>query len=60
MSGGSTRTTVTIDVELYARALEMADRAMDRADLFTEAIKTFLRIQAAKRIAALGGLAWYG
>jgi hypothetical protein len=28
---------------------------MDKADLFREAIKTFVRVQAAKRLAALGG-----
>jgi len=49
------RTTVTIDDELYAKALDMADPEMDRADLFREAIKTFVRVQAAKRLAALGG-----
>lgn len=49
------RTTVTIDDELYARALEMADPEMDKADLFREAVKTFVRVQAAKRLAALGG-----
>lgn len=49
------RTTVTIDDELYNRALEVADPAMDKADLFREAIKTFVRVQAAKRLAALGG-----
>ena len=48
------RTTVTIDDELYGKALEMADPAMDKADLFREAIKTFVRVQAAKRLAALG------
>ena len=48
------RTTVTIDDALYERALEMADPSMDRADLFREAIKTFVRVQAAKRLAALG------
>ena len=51
------RTTVTIDDELYAKALEMADPEMDKADLFREAIKTFVRVQAAKRLAALGGAA---
>ncbi|HRP95617.1 MAG TPA: type II toxin-antitoxin system VapB family antitoxin [Rhodocyclaceae bacterium] len=49
------RTTVTIDDELYQQALELADPAMDRADLFREAVKTFVRVQAAKRLAALGG-----
>lgn len=48
------RTTVTIDDDLYDRALEVADPAMDKADLFREAIKTFVRVQAAKRLAALG------
>jgi Arc/MetJ family transcription regulator len=51
------RTTVTIDDELYAKALEMADPEMDKADLFREAMKTFVRVQAAKRLAALGGTA---
>lgn len=51
------RTTVTIDDELYARALELADPAMDKGDLFREAIKTFVRVQAAKRLAALSGSA---
>ena len=49
------RITVTIDDALYERALEVADPAMDKADLFREAIKTFVRVQAAKRLAALGG-----
>lgn len=49
------RTTVTIDDTLYERALEVADPEMDKADLFREAIKTFVRVQAAKRLAALGG-----
>jgi Arc/MetJ family transcription regulator len=49
------RTTVTIDDDLYAKALEMADPDMDKADLFREAIKIFVRVQAARRLAALGG-----
>lgn len=48
------RTTVTIDDALYERALEVADPTMDKADLFREAINTFVRVQAAKRLAALG------
>lgn len=51
------RTTVTIDDELYQQALEVADPAMDKADLFREAIKTFVRVRAGKRLAALGGKA---
>ncbi len=49
------RTTVTIDDALYERALEVADPTMDKADLFREAVKTFVRVQSAKRLAALGG-----
>lgn len=51
------RTTVSIDDELYRRALEVADPHMDKADLFREAVKVFVRIQSAKRLAALGGQA---
>ncbi|MEO8411945.1 MAG: type II toxin-antitoxin system VapB family antitoxin [Propionivibrio sp.] len=45
---------MTIDDALYERALEVADPSMDKADLFREAIKTFVRVQAGKRLAALG------
>jgi Arc/MetJ family transcription regulator len=51
------QTTVTIDDDLYAKALEMADPEMDKADLFRVALQTFVRIRAAKRLAALGGIA---
>ena len=51
------RTTVTIDDDLYYQALEMADPDMDKSELFREAIKTFVRVQAAKRLSALGGSA---
>ena len=46
--------TSLADVE---QALELADPLMDKADLFREAIKVFVRVQAAKRLAALGGTA---
>lgn len=51
------RTTVTIDDELYQKALSVSDPSMDKTDLFREAVKTFIRVQAAKRLAALGGTA---
>ena len=51
------RTTVSIDDELYQRALEVADPGMDKGDLFREAMKVFVRVQAGKRLAALGGKA---
>jgi Arc/MetJ family transcription regulator len=51
------RTTVTIDDELFQRALEVADPGTDKADLFREAMKVFVRVQAGRRLAALGGKA---
>lgn len=49
------RTTVTIDDALYEKALEVADPGMDKADIIREAVKTYVRVQAAKRLVALGG-----
>lgn len=49
------QTIVTIDDALYEEALALADPDMDKADLFQEAIKTFVRVQAAKRLALLDG-----
>ncbi|MBM3359009.1 MAG: ribonucleotide-diphosphate reductase subunit beta [Betaproteobacteria bacterium] len=51
------RTTVTIEDELYQKALDVADPGMEKSDLFREAVKTFVRVQAGKRLAALGGKA---
>ncbi len=51
------RTTVTIDDALYQRALDVADPGTDKADLFREAMKVFVRVQAGKRLAALGSKA---
>jgi Arc/MetJ family transcription regulator len=49
------RTTVTLDDALYKQALDAADPEMDKADLFREAVKTLVRVQAATRLAARGG-----
>ena len=51
------RTTISIDDALYQQALELADPGMDKAELFREAVKTFVRVQAGKSLAALGGAA---
>lgn len=51
------RTTLTIDDALYQKALELSEPDMNKAELFREAIQTFIRVQAAKRLAALGGRA---
>jgi hypothetical protein len=55
MRGAHMRTTVTIDDELYQKALDVADPEMARSDLFREAIKVFVRVQAGKRQAPPGG-----
>jgi Arc/MetJ family transcription regulator len=51
------RTTITIDDELYESAVAAADPGMDKGDLVREAMKVFVRVQAGKRLAALGGKA---
>lgn len=51
------RTTVTVDDALYERAIELSEPGLDKVDLFREALKTYVRVQAAKRLAALGGAA---
>lgn len=51
------RTTITIDDDLFNQALEMAGPDLDQAELVREAIRTYVRVQAAKRLAALGGQA---
>lgn len=54
-SGLAMRTTVTIEDSLFEKALELADPEMDKAEIFREAIRTFVRVQAGKRLIALGG-----
>lgn len=51
------RTTVTIEDSLYQQALEMADPDMDKSEIFREAMRTFVRVRAANRLASLGGAA---
>jgi hypothetical protein len=51
------RTTVTIDDELYKAALDVADPGINKVDLFREAMKVFVRVQAAKRLSAVGDYA---
>ncbi|RTZ43398.1 type II toxin-antitoxin system VapB family antitoxin [Candidimonas sp. SYP-B2681] len=51
------RTTVTIDDALFERAMQVADPGIEKADLIRVAVKTYVRVQSAKRLAALGGAA---
>lgn len=50
------KATVTIDDALYKQAMDLADPGVDStSDLVREALQTFIRVQAARRLAALGG-----
>lgn len=49
------RTTIAIDDALYEEAMEAAEAVMDNTALVHEALKTFVRVQAAKRLASLDG-----
>jgi len=48
------RTTISIDDDLYRIASKYAP-GMNKAELIKEAIKTFIHIEASRRLAALGG-----
>ena len=48
------RTTVTIDDELLARAAELTG-VEERAALLRAGLETLIRVEAARRLAALGG-----
>ena len=51
------RTTITIDDGLCRQALAIADPEMEKGELFREAIRPVVRVQAGKRLASLGGKA---
>jgi Arc/MetJ family transcription regulator len=55
LQGATMETTVTIDDELYEKALELAGPSIGRANLVQEALKTFVRVEMGKRLAELGG-----
>jgi len=49
------RTTVSIDDALYERAIELLDPNIDKKEIFREAIRVFIQVQAANRLAEMGG-----
>ncbi|MFG6431386.1 type II toxin-antitoxin system VapB family antitoxin [Roseateles sp. LYH14W] len=49
------RTTVTLDDELYQRAVEMSDNKLEGARLIEEAVRMYVQTRAAQRLIALGG-----
>jgi len=48
------RTTVSIEDSLYENALAFLNPALDKKEIFREAMKTFVRVESAKRLAQLG------
>ena len=51
------RTTLTIDDELFARAVALAEPGVEKSELIRECVKAFIQRQTARRLAALGGQA---
>lgn len=49
------RTTLTIDDELFAQAVALAEPGIGRSELLEECVKAFIQRQTARRLAALGG-----
>ncbi|UCU95851.1 type II toxin-antitoxin system VapB family antitoxin [Hydrogenophaga taeniospiralis] len=49
------RITVTFDDALYRQAMSLAVPGIATDELFHEVFQTFVRVQSAKRLAALGG-----
>lgn len=51
------RTTLTIDDQLFAKALSLAPPGIEKSELIRECVKAFIQRQAARRLADLGGSA---
>jgi Arc/MetJ family transcription regulator len=51
------RTTLTIDDQLFAKAVALAEPGVEKSELIRECVKAFIQRQTARRLAALGGLA---
>ncbi len=51
------RTTITIDDEVVKTALNVAEPGIAVPELVRLALDTFIRVEAGKRLAALGGKA---
>jgi Bacterial antitoxin of type II TA system, VapB len=49
------RTTLSIDDELFNKALSLADPDISKAELLKECVQAFIQRQTARRLAALGG-----
>ena len=48
---------MTIDDELFAKAVALAEPGIERSELLRQCIQAFIQRQTARRLAALGGQA---
>lgn len=51
------RTTLTIDDQLFAKAVALAEPGVEKSELIRQCVKAFIQRQTARRLAALGGQA---
>ncbi len=51
------RTTLTIDDQLFAKAVALAEPGSEKSELIRDCVKAFIQRQTARRLAALGGQA---
>jgi len=51
------RTTLTIDDQLFAKAVALAEPDMEKSELIRECVRAFIQRQTARRLAARGGMA---
>lgn len=49
------RTTFTIEDQLYAKAVSLAEPGIEKSELLRECVQAFIQRQTARRLAALGG-----
>ena len=51
------RTTLTIDDQLFEKAVALAEPGLDKSELLRECVRAFIHLQTSRRLAALGGKA---
>ena len=51
------RTTLTIDDQLFSKAVSLAPPGIEKSELIRECVKAFIQLQTSRRLAALGGQA---
>jgi len=49
------RTTITIDDDLYDKAIALAEPGVEKSELIRECVRAYIQLQTARRLAALGG-----